>query len=130
MANKWIQLMSADGTDNLFPTISNRDLLWTNSATGNTFAAQTISLDLSAYKMIEVDFSYYVESTPTYLLTNRAFIDGIKYMALGVATGQSTYRGFTATSTGVAFTDANRNTGSSSSVNNSCMIPYKIYGIK
>lgn len=50
MADKWIQLMSEDGTDNLFPT-TKMDLLWTNASPTSSFSAQTVSLDLSDYNV-------------------------------------------------------------------------------
>lgn len=53
MADKWIQLMSEDGTDNLFPT-GKFDLLWTNSAPTSAFSPQTLSIDFSKYNHILV----------------------------------------------------------------------------
>lgn len=53
MADKWIQLMSEDGTDNLFP-VGKMDLLWTNSAPASVFASQTINIDFTDYDTILV----------------------------------------------------------------------------
>ena len=48
MADKWIQLMSEDGTDYLFP-ISKMDLLWENASPTSSFGAQTLNVNLGDY---------------------------------------------------------------------------------
>lgn len=118
MANKWIQLMSADGTDNLFP-VGKIDLLWTNSAPTSSFSAQTIPLDLSGYDLILITS----ENSVSFAENNVGSKRQITYSS---TSGQIRHRDFTVATTGITF-DAGY--GGSSTDNSNCR-PYKIYGIK
>lgn len=130
MADKWIQLMSEDGTDNLFPT-SKIDLLWENASPMSAFAAQTVSLDLSGYKTVCIVTNNNYSGDP----------DGYTYLPVGsssIVTNMNkggTYRlrrrACIVSSTGVTFEDARDTAGwDNNSQSNGTAIPQKIYGIK
>ena len=125
MADKWIQLMSEDGTDNLFPT-SKMDLLWANASPSSNFAAQTVSLDLSRYAKVIVNYRWATSDTSQYLgrtnIIGRSTIDDCCNPTNTATQGVRTY---TSSTTGISFLDAY--TGSKS---NNIMIPLEIYGIK
>ena len=125
MADKYIQLMSEDGTDNLYP-VGKLDLLWTNSSPTASFSSQTVSLDLSKYRLVMISYCYSYNSE--YYQTMIQPVDGLTYRC---TTGNSTnnnngVRAGTATATGVVFTAGAYNGAS----NNQYVIPYKIYGIR
>ena len=128
MADKWIQLMSEDGTDNLFP-VTKMDLLWTNASPTTAFTPQTVSLDLSDYRLIGIEFNYY-KGTVDFVVTCFMQKHGFKEMCIGSALGKPAYRGATVTNSGVTFTEGNTGNGSTYSTNNDVQIPYKIYGVK
>lgn len=123
MADKWIQLMSEDGTDNLFPT-SKMDLLWTNASPSSNFAAQTVSLDLNTYKYVRIRY----EVTSAWQVLFDFFVDNVKYVAHFVTENNSNsrVRDIVVSSTGITFGNGIAN----GSTNNAEMKPIKIYGIK
>lgn len=103
------------------------DLLWENASPTSSFSAQTISLDLSEYRLIFVvckgdtgDTNY-----PTALAEFNTLTQ------IGTFNGYTRFRTFTATATGVQFGGGYKQTSySNDSSDNSATIPYKIYGIK
>lgn len=106
---------------------SNLELLWTNSAaTSASFAAQTISLDLSDYKAVEIVFlvkasySSHISQSCFMDLTDRIFVgsydDEVKFFDRIVKP----------TSTGVQFYDGANN----GTTDNTVCVPRYIYGIK
>lgn len=108
------------------------DLLWTNSAPSTAFAAQTISLDLSSYKLVAITCR--AATTRDLLYTNICTIGAEPYQQkLFVPDHTIRNRYCIVTNTGVEFnvgfyfpTYAN----SSGTNDNAQTIPYKIYGIK
>lgn len=111
-------------------------MLWTNPNTSvsQTFAAQTIPLDLSGYDFIMVTHLPEVASSSAFL-TNR--VDATDAMQIAYAGSQASYgtvsmcRVVSITSEGVHFYDCTRGyTGLASTVTNNNCLPYKIYGIK
>lgn len=130
MSDKWIQLQSSNGEDNLFP-VGKMDLLWTNSSPSSAFGAQTIALDLSAYSMIYTMYCIAVDVADSAKRYNTCMqnVDGKPYQHASYYSGNSsnmTRRTITATTTGIIF--ENGIYGTSSSTN--CNVPQKIYGIK
>lgn len=110
------------------------DLLWTNASPTSTFAAQTISKDLSGYNRILVFF--YREDGVTRHITADVRI-GKSSIANLVATINSAYpmaynRVVAASTTGITFEDAlgQRTNSNSRSTDNTYLIPTHIYGIK
>ena len=117
MADKWIQLMSENGTDNLFPT-SKMDLLWTNATPGTAVTNQTISLDLSTYKYILVVMK---PSSQNWYQTTVIPMD-LAGLTNSVGTYYGGYyRGIIVSTSGVTITSGNDAASAS---------PFKIYGIK
>lgn len=116
MADKWIQLMSEDGTDNLFP-VSKMDLLWTNSSPSSAFVDQTVSIDLSDYSYI------LIVSQATNGITNYhsdiVSVNGTKQTFGSYYGGY--YRFATPTNAGITFEFV---------TNNGYTIPYQVYGIR
>lgn len=105
----------------------NMDLLWTNSTPTSSFSAQTISLDLSEYRLIFVVCKGDTGGTnyPT------ALADFNTLTQIGTFNGYTRFRAFTATATGVQFGGGYKQTSySNDSSDNSATIPYKIYGIR
>lgn len=124
MADKWIQLMSEDGTDNLFPT-SRMELLWTNSAPTSAFAQQTVSLDLSEYMYIVIEMDQDTNlSRGRYYFGTVGFVISMSLVPTSITNAYT--RTATISASGINFTVGY--VGSSS--NNNAMIPYHIYGIK
>lgn len=115
-------------------TGSTLELLWENEDPTSSFAAQTISLDLSSYDAVYVFFGY---------TNGDVFQRGM--MLIDSATNHFRYTGnssnnirmfertATANTSGVAFSDGTYRTQGSagtSNTGNSYMIPFAIYGIK
>lgn len=112
-------------------TITNNiDLLWTNPNPTASFAAQTISLDLSKYRFIEVE-AQYVPITRARVggaMSALQFFSGSSDTRYGTV---SNARRFQAFSSYVSFADNSQvYTGSAITVVNTNTIPLKIYGIK
>ena len=113
-------------------------LLWTNPNPSSAFAAQTVSLDLSAFSEIKVH----------YLLNDTQYSQGkIGYFCFGDKSGskfkqdtlsgeaaggapQWSVRSFSADNAGVTFTDAKKkatNVTTANAVDNGQILPYEIY---
>jgi uncharacterized repeat protein (TIGR02543 family) len=114
-----------------------KKLLWTNASPTSTFAAQTVSLALSGYDAVEIE--YYASTSKAVLDVTKKKI-GASSMLTGYLNPQSTNgyinllsRLFDVTTSGITFKGgfAKRTSDSSTtSNNNSYCVPYKIYGIK
>lgn len=100
-----------------------KKLLWQNPNPTAAFAAQTISLDLSDYDVVQID----VYLTANGMISTRFTEVGFQGEAGGLGSGGDRYtRNANVTTTGVAFTVGKSN----GTDNTSACIPYKIYGIK
>lgn len=102
-------------------------LLWTNSSPTSSFAAQTISLNLSDYAGIIIELNDAINVQEIY---SRGYIkvgDSNTNVACGIKHGNSDLvRIVTATSSGVTISDAYNN----GSAANGYAIPARIYGVK
>ena len=131
MADKWIQLMSEDGTDNLFPT-SKMDLLWTNASPSSSFAEQTISIDLSSYSAVVVETVHDEDGAPYGF---NFICEKNRQTTLTTFSMRVTFRvrrrGCTVTDAGISFLDAYDSASwENNSKLNNVAVPFKIYGIK
>lgn len=102
------------------------ELLWTNSAPTSAFATQTVSIDLSEYEGVLVEFrgAFNVEKYGTaYAKKGTTGFSGGAYPG---GSADSFGRDFTVSASGVTFTDGYNGTTKS----NTNAIPYKIYGVK
>lgn len=114
-----------------------KKLLWTNAKPTSDFATQTVSLTLSGYDAVEIE--YYASTSKAVLDVTKKKI-GESSMLTGYLNPQSTNgyinllsRLFDVTTSGITFKAgfAKRTSDSSTvATNNSYCIPYKIYGIK
>lgn len=102
------------------------DLLWTNSDPTANFAAQTVSLDLSAYDAVLIIYLANLNRNAQY--SRICLKNGYSNVLLGVISASSDIRTRTAnvTDSGVDFGAGYTGTSSANSSN----IPYLIYGIK
>ena len=131
MADKWVQLQSEDGLDNLFPT-SKMDLLWTNASPSADFSEQTIQLDLSNYTKLLIEIS----------ISKTESLRCATIVQVGMAASQGTVCGPSAdgsvisreitsiTSSSISFGKGAYVNGSTVARTNKSGIPIKIYGIK
>lgn len=118
-------------------------LLWTNPNPTSAFAAQTVSLDLSNYDMVEIAF--YQATSQLYTHTKRIVVGSVSDLGVvatrfletsGTSTSGtwSTSRQVNVKTTGVIFGagayEYTYNNGNNHVVNNSYTVPLKIYGIK
>ena len=113
-------------------------LLWTNASPSSSFAAQTVSLDLSGYDAVFVISNLMTtgeNNTGVFVRKGLATETNIVMYGAIVAASAMTVqrRGVTATDTGVVFSDAKlkaATSNSAGSTENSRCIPLYIYGIK
>lgn len=115
------------------------ELLWTNpNPSASTFNPQTISLDLSGYSKVKIDFRQSYNSSDM-MSPLFADIDNNKHREVFVSVGTSSgyywqlaVRDATVTPTGIEFNDCvySRQGSATGIVQNYLAIPYKIYGIK
>lgn len=110
-------------------------LLWTNSSPSSAFAAQTIPLDLSTYRFVEI----YCSPTASVMAASTklrvgggqgqlTFISGSTSTAVGTV---GNFRNCYATTTGVVFSDNGQaSTGAAVSAQNQNNVPFEIWGIK
>lgn len=103
------------------------DLLWTNPSPTASFAAQTVSLDLSDYRCFVVYIRHYTNDNSI----SSAFLVKSDIETMLTAHGQTgnwACRYITSiTNNGVIFGNGKASNGS---VNDQAGIPYQIYGIK
>lgn len=111
-------------------------LKWTNSNMTSTFAAQTVSLDLTGYTEVKIEFKFTDTTTNSTYLTSFGRIGQGEYS--GIYFGQFTATGamyfyaryFTPTSAGIQFAICNRKQTTSTAVaetKNEFLIPHKIW---
>lgn len=102
-----------------------KDLLWTNASPSSAFASQTISLDLSNYNEVEIEYKIYsqkgfekcsVGSKGLFSKTNDA----------SAATNIGGFRTFDVFNNNISFSGAYWNNGA----HNEYYVPLKIYGVK
>lgn len=107
-----------------------RKLLWTNPNPTSSFAAQTVSLDLSDYDEVEVDIATYgtYASTTTESFKFKVGVGGLPSGAANTIA----WRYITPTTTGVEFGTGyeTRTYGANGTQDNTKMVPQRIYGIK
>ena len=121
--DKWIQLQSSNGEDNLFPK-ERKELLWTNSSPSSSFASQTAQFDMTDYDVGICLFGYDTSGNPwceVYFSKNGTYICNMYN-----TNTSRVFRTFSASSSGVTFDGGNSAGGS----NNGAAIPLAIYGIK
>lgn len=153
MANKIIQLKDSQG-NNLYPVmtcnidelasgtgIEKRKLLWTNASPTSDFASQTVGpsqgVVLSGYDAVEIVFKASASNSQQ-VIEKCEIGAGLRIERLYNPTSASNtlsnmYRGLYAKSeSGVEFGAGYKKvaTSTSSSIENSYLIPYKIYGVK
>lgn len=113
-------------------------LLWTNPNMSGSFAAQTISLDLTDYDIIEIYFYVSAQTGRQHYLHTRipvgvtGVLQAISQMSNG-SYNTMLWRGAAVATNGITFSDATyrgANVSSSASVGNDACFPIKIYGIK
>lgn len=123
--------LSAILNEVLPPTPSEyKKLLWSNPSPTSAFSAQTVSLDLSNYDDVEVEFMCWnTEQQEMASVMVAIGASGRMVSPLAVCA----FRKFSVTSTSVAFENAqaypNYGNWALGTQNNAC-IPYRIYGIK
>lgn len=105
-------------------------LLWENGLPGNSFAAQTLSIDLTGYEMCMIEYVYNTDSN-TILLSQTAKIEvGYSIWLISVSgsasDGVPQNRKSTFVDSGISF-DVGKRTGNT---NNKACIPFRIYGLK
>ena len=122
--------IAPDGTISNAYTPFTLDTLWTNASVSSSFAAQTISIDLSEYKMLFIDFKIDSSAVGGYAMLPFS-PDGYSYRCGVQNTGNVSpatmnTRIVVPSSTGVQF-----QSGYKSGVqNDEGMVPYIIYGVK
>lgn len=106
-----------------------KKLLWTNPSPTSSFAAQTISLDLSDYDAIEIIIRS--DTANTYTLAPIVTEVGKGGIAFN-STAYNSGRQFTTTTSGITFTAATyySSYGNWSTTSTNALIPVYIYGIK
>ena len=135
---------AAEARANLGVTVANlgltgaetRTLLWTNASPTSDFAAQTISLDLSGYDAVEIVSRFTTSNIGQTVekceVGSRVFVE--KFYNATSTSNHATimHRQIDVSSDGVTFADAKTKVvdENTSTINNSVLIPYKIYGIK
>lgn len=122
-----VKFTSVSGFDG-FEGMLNMELLWTNSSPTSVFAAQTISMNLSKYKMFVI--------VAKRGLNYGTYITGIVLMnessLISMADAQNTFRSFTADSSGITFNDCFKQPtygAANWGTDNSLIVPINIYGI-
>lgn len=132
MADKWIQLQSADGTDNLFPA-SSMDLLWENSSPTTNYGSATAQFVSTGYKKTLVIYESATGSPyNAYRVPLIIIQQDVAYSCTSQIGSRLRLRYATWTTSGITFTECEKweTYASGSSKDNSCLIPYQIYGIK
>ena len=113
------------------PVITNvrtYELLWSNPNMATAFATQTLSLNLSAYEAVMINFSHFADES-SHEVTCLVGKKGFSYII--EPSGYFSAREFTVNSTGIVFGGGKQASQSwSTSDNNQRCIPRYIYGIK
>lgn len=109
--------------------------LWQNASPNSSFGETTVSLDLSGYDAVLIYFSIY-NGSATYAAYDLSMITKVGkngYVSCNAETGSyPTNRGYTVTTTGVAFKQAYyiKSIGGSLNWSTNLLRPLEIYGIK
>ena len=115
------------------------ELLWENPSPTSSFAAQTVSLDLSEYSKIIIEFN---SDTPSGVRDIQTIINPVVVGKGGVAIrfggvqdkylGNIHFRYYQTTNSSITFDNSYYQgwTGTTTTLNNNFVIPYRIYGIK
>lgn len=106
-----------------------RTLLWTNPSPTSSFGAQTVSLDLSHYDSIEIE--YVMQAQYQVSISAHASV-GVSAYLFGAAGGNYA-RQITITTTGVQFAAGIYYAaygGGGATTSNTVLVPIRIYGIK
>lgn len=106
-----------------------KKLLWTNPNPASSFAAQTVSLDLSGYDEVQIDIAgTTANTTTTQSFSFRVGIGGLS----NISANNIWWRYITPSSTGVEFGTGyvTQTYGGNGTTDNGKMIPQRIYGIK
>jgi hypothetical protein len=119
-------------------TVESKELLWINPNPLATFAAQTISLDLSEYDLIEIHAYASVQSGRQKLISQSIEIGMpgafVGVSVLGTATDTTTLiqRIYNSSTTGVTFAGGAYRAITASTLSDAAdvYVPYTIYGIK
>lgn len=115
-----------------------KTLLWENQNPTNTFAAQTLSFDLSNYDMVEIHAFVSTQAgwrhevcTRVHVGKTGAFI-GIKTFATATDTTTGIQRAFVVSNTGISFANGiyRAITAKTLSQGNDVYVPLYIYGVK
>jgi hypothetical protein len=110
------------------------DLLWANSSPGSSFAAQTISINLSVYDFIAVEAAFNTSSKDIknmfFFKKNNDSTYTYHAMIPNDALSYSMNRRFTSTNSSLVFKEGIKNTNGSGTTDNSAVVPLYIYGIK
>ena len=108
--------------------VERRTLLWTNPSPTSPFAAQTISLDLSNYDAVDVEFRHWTNKDCR--VTTRNYLNEGEGVGIGTSTDATSYgnyrRGFKMHENGVQFWGGTSN----ASADNNSTIPVRIWGVK
>ena len=106
------------------------DTVWTNEAPTSAFSSQTLSLDLSTYNFIIIEYNLAV-TDPNIKNSEIAMINGSTIRLAGY-NPKIVFRNATVTDTGITFTQAEDYTSYGGSPANSVnqIIPTAVYGIK
>ena len=119
------------GDLSILPAALTVDTLWTNANPSSAFAAQTLTIDLTGYEMILVNYKWAATST-TELFTVISYNEIGEGATVAAIYNARSYREFQVVVTGLQIADCYHSdtvTGTMA-VNNNYMVPYKIYGIK
>ena len=123
----------------IIPTGITMTLLWTNNDITQSFAAQTISIDLSDYSFVDIVFSPWGGTSE--LAVSRFVVGATSELSYTKTSSDSTsdaqhflngtYRGINITATGISVGTGQMIYAGGAYQNwNNRAIPYKIYGIK
>ena len=124
--------LKGDPTANLHPATKQyvdgqKVLLWTNASPSSSFASQTVSVNLSSYSLVLIEFRMVAsEDVRVSSVTEK----GTSGRAFTMHNDRKT-RTYAVTTSGIAFNDGySGGLNATCSVDNSAMTPYRIYGIK
>ena len=110
-----------------------KTLLWTNPSPTSQFAPQTISIDLSDYNEVEIEFKHASVSDSYLYQKARVGSADVGLFYMSVKSGASPeYEGrpLTVASDGITFEAGARYYGSTMYTDNIRCIPTRIYGLK
>ena len=129
--DKWIQLQSADGLNNLYP-VGKMDLLWANASPSSQFTPQTLPLDISSYKLLCIVSTITITGTVPYLHTSIIQNEtGKRLLSATYDIFYDRYIELTANSIDISAGHYRSSYAAASpSTNNGVLVPLYIYGIK